>query len=56
MFTRLIPDRSAGESFKYKYKAHDEMAAKDGLNPDDCTSPSRLLPPPVPVPNVPALA
>ena len=36
MFTRLIPDRSAGEGFKYKYHAHQE---NDALNPRDCAPP-----------------
>jgi hypothetical protein len=36
MFTRLIPDRSAGEGFTYKYHAHQE---NDALNPRDCARP-----------------
>jgi hypothetical protein len=32
MFTRLIPDRAAGENFKYVYHPHQE---NDALNPRD---------------------
>ena len=43
MFTRLIPDRSAGQGFTYKYHAHQE---DDALNPRDCVFSPAHLPPP----------
>ena len=46
MFTRLIPDRSAGQGFKYVYHAHQE---DDALNPRDCACPApRRAPAPCP--------
>lgn len=42
MFTRLIPDRGAGEGVTYKYHKHEEMAATDGLNPADSMCPPRF--------------
>jgi len=49
MFTRLIPDRSAGEgATKFVYHAHQE---NDPLNPRDCECPCPA--PPAPSPGAP---
>ena len=40
LFTSLIPDRSAGQGFTYKFKAHQE---DDPLNPRDSMPPPPAL-------------
>jgi hypothetical protein len=42
LFTSLIPDRSAGQGFTYKFKAHQE---DDPLNPRDSMPPPSTVSP-----------